>query len=66
VAHSCQLAAPYLCELKPPGAYEYNAMSGGRFVYSTAALDFSLAEAFCSSTGGHLAYYASRDEQVGC
>jgi hypothetical protein len=61
---SCGLAAPFLCELRPPGQYAYEASSGGSFLYSTAGLPFAEAERTCDAAGGHLAYYSSLAEQT--
>jgi hypothetical protein len=61
---SCELVAPFLCEIRPPGQTAYESSSGANFVYSTAALPFAEAQRSCGAVGGHLAYYSSLVEQT--
>lgn len=63
------LVAQYAC--CPPSAaasagYQYiSPVSGATFVLDTKPANFSTAEAYCNTQGGHLVYYTSVEEQVG-
>lgn len=61
---SCDTAAPFLCEIPACGSYTYCAESTGyNYTLTTCRASYSEAEGSCRLQGGHLASYASQQEQ---
>ncbi len=62
--HNCEEKYSYICEIAPPESVTYVAEStGATFIFHTTAATQADAEMQCNVDGGHLATYASLEEQ---
>ncbi len=63
--HNCQEEYVYICEVSPPETVNYTTTSTGMtFVFHAVPATQQEAEAMCNVDDGHLASYASLEEQA--
>ena len=63
---NCEDVAPFICEVSPPETMHYTTTStGATFIFHAVPASQADAEQVCNTDGGHLASYASLEEQVG-
>jgi hypothetical protein len=60
----CSTCLP-ACAAAAAGYQYISPVSGATFVLDTKPANFTTAEAYCNTQGGHLVYYTSVEEQVG-